>query len=151
MTDCVQLEPPLKLTPATSPRAPPFDHRSCCQMPTMLSPSVGFTSIQGSTSLCRNTVPDWPATLSAVQPTNALVPETWTSGPAMKGPAQAACGPNTAVTATTATATEKRFTTSSPPSGYGPLGVRGSPDESRPSATQAMTPATGAGLARSKR
>src|SRR5215217_9541597 len=84
---CCQLLPPLVLTPATSPRAPPLDQRSCCQIPTTLLESVGLTSIQGSTSLLRYTVPDWLAIASAVQPAKALVPETWTSGPGVSGPA----------------------------------------------------------------
>src|SRR5215207_8607700 len=91
---CCQLLPPLVPTPATSPRAPPLDQRSCCQIPTTLAGLVGLTSIQGSTSLFRYTVPDWLATASAVQPTNALVPETWTSGPGVRGPA--ATGPTAA-------------------------------------------------------
>src|SRR5215216_5240035 len=86
---CCQLLPPLVLTPATSPRAPPLDQRSCCQIPTTLLGLVGFTSIHGSTSLFRKTVPDWLATASAVQPRNALTPETWTSGPGVSGPAAA--------------------------------------------------------------
>src|SRR4029450_802230 len=89
ITTCCQLVPPLRLTPATRPRAPPLDQRSCCQMPAMLSGSVGLTSIHGSTSLLRTTVPAWSAPPPAVQPRNALVPETWTSGPCGRGPADA--------------------------------------------------------------
>ena len=76
---CVQLEPPLKLTPTTWPLAPPFDHRSACHIPTMLAALVGLTSIQGSTSLSGKTLasgaPDsnCSGTLSAVQPANGLV------------------------------------------------------------------------------
>jgi hypothetical protein len=48
---CVQLPPPFVLTPATRPRAPPFDQRSCCHVATMFSGSVGLTSTHGSTSV----------------------------------------------------------------------------------------------------
>ena len=55
-------------------------------------PSVGLTSIQGSTSLLRKLVPVWPVTLSRVQVAIAggATPETWTSGPmVVKGVAAA--------------------------------------------------------------
>ena len=70
-------------------RLPPLDQRSCCHIPTMFSRLVGLTSIQGSTSLFRNTSPDWPGTSSAVHAANGLVPETWTRGPAVKSIAAA--------------------------------------------------------------
>ena len=79
-----QLAPPFMVTPATSPREPPFDQRSCCQTPIMLFAFVGLTSIQGSTSLPMYTVPLWPAALSAVHPASGLAPDTWTSGPSVK-------------------------------------------------------------------
>src|SRR5262245_33856952 len=41
MTTFVQWLPPSVLTPATSPRAPPLDQRSCCQMPTRCCGLVG--------------------------------------------------------------------------------------------------------------
>src|SRR5262249_15696613 len=100
-TDC-HVVPPSKLTPATSPRDPPSDQRSCCQNATMLSGFVGFTSTHGSTSLFRNTVrwPDgslaiWPATSSAVHVANGLGPETCTSAPVTNGPALSASGVRT--------------------------------------------------------
>src|SRR5439155_502129 len=90
-----RLPPPFRLTPATSPRDPPSDQRSCCQKATMLFGFVGFTSTQGSTSELRKTFrcpvgsrAICPATSSAVQLANGLVPETWTSAPVMKGPAR---------------------------------------------------------------
>src|SRR5262245_12976778 len=100
-TDC-HVEPPSKLTPASSPRDPPSDQRSCCQNATMLLGFVGFTSTHGSTSLFRNTVrwPDgsraiWPATSSAVHVANGLEPETCTSAPVTNGPARSATGAST--------------------------------------------------------
>src|SRR5262249_41846411 len=100
-TDC-HVVPPSKLTPATSPRDPPSDQRSCCQNATMLFGFVGFTSTHGSTSLFRNTVrwPDgsraiWPATSSAVHVANGLGPETCTSAPVTNGPARSASGART--------------------------------------------------------
>src|SRR6266581_5295955 len=52
-----QLAPPLVEKPATSPCAPPFDQRSCCQTPTTLTCAVpivaGLTETQGSTSALR--------------------------------------------------------------------------------------------------
>src|SRR6266568_1139772 len=49
-----QVLPPLVEKPATSPCAPPFDQRSCCQTPTTLTCAVpivaGLTETQGSTS-----------------------------------------------------------------------------------------------------
>src|SRR5436190_9638279 len=85
--------PPLVLTPATKPRAPPLDQRSCCQMPTTRAEFVGSTSTQGSTSLLANSVPDWVSALSAVQPLNGLVPDTCTSGSAVNWPATASPAP----------------------------------------------------------
>src|SRR5215510_1030637 len=100
-TDC-HVVPPSKLTPATSPRDPPSDQRSCCQNATMLFGFVGVTSTHGSTSLFRKTVrwPDgsraiWPATSSAVHVANGLAPETCTSAPFTNGPARSARGPST--------------------------------------------------------
>ncbi|MGI8478984.1 MAG: hypothetical protein ACR2M2_03880 [Gaiellaceae bacterium] len=52
-----QLAPPFVVNPATSPREPPFDQRSCCQTPIMLAGFDGLTSIQGSTSLPTYAVP----------------------------------------------------------------------------------------------
>jgi hypothetical protein len=72
----VQLAPPFIVTPATFPREPPFDQRSCCQTPIMLSAFAGLTSIHGSTSLLMYAVPLWPLTLSSVQPMNGVAPET---------------------------------------------------------------------------
>jgi hypothetical protein len=77
-------DPPFVLTPATSPREPPFDQRSCCQIPTRFAVLVGLTSIHGSTSLPTKTVPDCVPTASAVHPANGLAPDTWTSGPLVK-------------------------------------------------------------------
>ena len=85
----VKLAPPVKLTLATSPRAPPFDQRSCWKMPTTLLVLVRLTSIQGSTSLFKKTVPDCEPIASAVQPRNGLVPEAWTSGPGIRSLAPA--------------------------------------------------------------
>src|SRR5215510_13381062 len=100
-TDC-HVVPPLKLTPATSPRDPPSAQRSCCQNATMLLGFVGFTSTHGSASLFRKTVrwPDgssaiWPATSSAEHVANGLAPETCTSAPVTNGPARSASGPST--------------------------------------------------------
>ncbi len=81
----LQVAPPLKLTPATLPREPPLDQRSCCQKATMLSGSLGFTSSQGSISLSGKLVP-LPATIPgkfphALNGGNGLRPETWTCGP----------------------------------------------------------------------
>ena len=45
-----QVAPPSVEYPVARPRAPPSDHRSCCQTPTMFSGSAGFTATQGSTS-----------------------------------------------------------------------------------------------------
>ena len=53
ITTDVHDTPPFRLTPATSPRDPPSDQRSCCQKATMLFGFVGFTSTQGSTSELR--------------------------------------------------------------------------------------------------
>src|SRR5262249_3074328 len=79
MTTWVQLVPPLMLTPATRPRDPPFDHRSCCQPPPMSLELRGLTPTIGWPSLFGTLVTGWPATLSAVHEAKALVPETWTS------------------------------------------------------------------------
>src|SRR5262245_975163 len=46
-----KLTPPLWLTAATRPWAPPSDHRSCCQNPATSLGLVGLTASQGSTSL----------------------------------------------------------------------------------------------------
>src|SRR5580704_1900094 len=56
----VQVLPPSVLTPATMPREPPLDQRSCCQTPTKCFGLLGSTAIYGSTWLLRETVPDWP-------------------------------------------------------------------------------------------
>src|SRR5262249_34613092 len=80
MTPWVQWTPPSVLTPATRPRDPPFDHRSCCQPPTMLLELTGLTATIGSTSLFGTFLPGCPAALSAVHEAKGLVPETWTSG-----------------------------------------------------------------------
>src|SRR5919108_4991613 len=66
----------------------------------MLSLSPGLTSIQGSTSLFRYTVPDWAATLSTTQPANGLAPEVATSGPGANGPASAGSTPTASAAAT---------------------------------------------------
>jgi hypothetical protein len=57
MTTSLHEMPPFVLTPATSPRDPPSDQRSCCQVATMLFVLVGFTSTQGSTSVFAKFVP----------------------------------------------------------------------------------------------
>src|SRR4051794_23497981 len=104
MTTCVQFEPPFVLTPATWPREPPFDQRSCCHAPTMLPWFAGLTSIQGSTSLFGTLVPVWPATLSGVHPANGEAPETGMRGPTLvKSPASAGF-PTTLTTTPPATA-----------------------------------------------
>ena len=43
--------PPFMLTPATSPREPPSDQRSCCQKPATSFGFTGLTAIHGSVSL----------------------------------------------------------------------------------------------------
>lgn len=84
--------PPSKLTPATLPRAPPLDHRPCCQKATMLSGLTGLTSTQGSTSLSRKTVPGsmfpgkFPQFASAPKGLNS---ETCTRGPVPRASADA--------------------------------------------------------------
>src|SRR4051812_46061506 len=45
----VQWLPWSSLTPTTMPRAPPLDHRSCCQTPTRLLARVGLAATNGST------------------------------------------------------------------------------------------------------
>jgi len=75
----------------------------------MLAEFAGFTSIQGSTSLLRKTVPDWPATSSAVQSEKGLVPETWTSGVAVNGPAIAGAVPASMTTRPATNATDLRL------------------------------------------
>ena len=45
-----QVAPPLVEYPVARPRAPPSDHRSCCQTPMMLRGFAGLTATQGSTS-----------------------------------------------------------------------------------------------------
>src|SRR6266498_4022043 len=79
--------PPSLLTPATSPREPPSDQRSCCQVATMLSAFVGFTSTQGSTSVLAKFVPVCPE--SAVHDANGLAPETFIGVETVKRPAHA--------------------------------------------------------------
>src|SRR5919198_4167569 len=88
MTTSLHDWPPSLLTPATSPRAPQSDQRSCCQLATMLSALVGFTSTQGSTSVFGKFVPVCPE--SAVQDANGLAPETCTGSEAVKTSAHAA-------------------------------------------------------------
>src|SRR5262245_53784323 len=90
MTTWDQLAPPSMLTPATSPRAPPFDQRSCCQVATMLLAFAGLTSTQGSTVLSGKSRPTWVAALSAVQPAKGSAPDTCTGADTVKLPAQAA-------------------------------------------------------------
>src|SRR5262249_60664506 len=87
--------PGLVQSPATGPRPPPFDHRSCCQPPTMLLELSGLTATIGSTSLFGTLVPGWPATPSAVHVAKRLVPETWTIGSRMNvgGSAHTAVSP----------------------------------------------------------
>src|SRR6266540_3712548 len=105
MTTSVHDWPPSLLTPATSPRAPPSDQRSCCQLATMLLASVGFTSTQGSTSVLAKFVPVCPE--SAVHAANGLAPETCIGVEAVKRPAHAAPAAS-APTTTTKTATRRR-------------------------------------------
>ena len=45
-----QFWPPSREKPASSPWAPPSNHRSCCQNPTTLFGFVGLTATEGSTS-----------------------------------------------------------------------------------------------------
>src|SRR5207249_11302161 len=92
-SDSVHVEPPSWLVEATSPWAPPFDHRSCWKTPTMLLGSVGLTATNGSTSLFTKFVPGPPT----VQLANGLRPET------SIGPAAANASPPTANAATTVT------------------------------------------------
>ena len=86
-----QLEPPSKLTPTTWPLAPPFDHRSCCHIPTRLSASVGLTSIQGLDLAVGENLAGLLLHLDVVGGAvpNGLVPETWTRLPAVNGAAPA--------------------------------------------------------------
>src|SRR6266540_509645 len=46
----VKLTPPSWATAATSPCAPPSDHRSCCQKAATSAGLVGLAAIHGSTS-----------------------------------------------------------------------------------------------------
>src|SRR6266511_4451586 len=104
MTTSVHDWPPSLLTPATSPRAPPSDQRSCCQLATLLLASVGFTSTQGSTSVLAKFVPVCPE--SAVHAANGLAPETCIGVEAVKRPAHAA--PAASAPTTTTTVTRRR-------------------------------------------
>src|SRR6266536_4064046 len=101
MTTSVHDWPPSLLTPATSPRAPPSDQRSCCQLATMLLASVGFTSTQGSTSVLAKFVPVCPE--SAVHAANGLAPETCIGVEAVKRPAHAAAAASAPTTTTMVT------------------------------------------------
>src|SRR5437016_12275527 len=90
--DSAHVEPPSWLVAATSPWAPPFDHRSCWKTPTMLAGFVGLTATNGSTSLFTKFVPAPPT----VQLANGLRPET------SIGPAAASASPATANAASAA-------------------------------------------------
>src|SRR6185295_18275165 len=46
----LHVAPPSVEKPATRPRAPPSDHRSCCHAPIRFPGSAGLTAIDGSTS-----------------------------------------------------------------------------------------------------
>ena len=91
------------------PRAPPFDQRSCWKIPTRLLLFVGLTSIHGSTSLFRYTVPDCVATPSAVQPTNGLTPDACTSGPLVNVLAEASPTAHAKASTKGGTARKPRF------------------------------------------
>jgi hypothetical protein len=54
----VHVTPPSELDAVTIPRDPPLLQRSCCQAPSSLRPSAGFTETQGSISLFTKLVPD---------------------------------------------------------------------------------------------
>src|SRR3954471_8021835 len=54
-----QVLPPSNEKPATRPCAPPFDQRSCCQVPMTLLVFAGLTATHGSTSALRKFVPVW--------------------------------------------------------------------------------------------
>jgi hypothetical protein len=105
MTTSLQESPPSLLTPATRPRAPPSDQRSCCHVLTMLSGFVGLTSTQGSTSVFGKFVPVCPE--SAVHDAKGLTPETFVGVDAVKTPAQA----TPAASAPTAASNPARSTT----------------------------------------
>src|SRR5215211_4748139 len=86
-----QVAPLSRLAPTTLPREPPFDQRSCCHAPMMLSPLAGLTSTNGSTSLFRKFSPVWPAR-PQFDPANGLVPDTRTREPTTYELAPATCG-----------------------------------------------------------
>src|SRR5262249_22996846 len=82
--DSAHVAPPLNDVDATSPCAPPFDHRSCWKTPTRWSGFVGSTATRGSTSAFSNSVPDCGTTS---QPGgNGLGCEATDGGVAMNGP-----------------------------------------------------------------
>ena len=104
MTTSLHELPPFVLTPATRPRDPPSDQRSCCHVATMLSGLVGFTSTQGSTSVLAKFVPVCPE--SVVQEANGLAPDTFCGVDAVNVDAQAtpaASAPTAASSATSVT------------------------------------------------
>src|SRR3989442_9031238 len=105
MTTRFHVLPPLWVTPATRPLAPPLDQRSCCHTPTMFLGFVGFTSTHGSTSALRKFVPGSPKMSQAA---NGLGPETNVSGATLKGTAVVGVrGPNTTTARDTPSATSQ--------------------------------------------
>src|SRR5262249_51640437 len=74
----VQVWPPSNVAAATSPFAPPFDQRSCCQIPTRCLGFWGSTATDGSTSALGKRVPppDGPRQESLCQ---GALPETVTT------------------------------------------------------------------------
>src|SRR5512132_952758 len=108
MTTSLHELPPFVLTPATRPREPPSDQRSCCQVATMLSAFVGFTSTQGSTSVLAKFVPVCPE--SAVHDANGLAPpETCIGVEAVKTSAHAAAAASAPATARSPTRRRSLF------------------------------------------
>ena len=84
----VQVWPPSKVAAVTSPLAPPFDQRSCCQMPIKCFALPGFTAAYGSTSALGNATPPGPAGPRHALLFQGAVPETVT-----KPAPGSVCGP----------------------------------------------------------
>src|SRR5919198_5651908 len=105
--------PPFVLTPATRPREPPSDQRSCCHVATMLSGCIGFTSTHGSTSVLAKFLPVCPE--SAVHEAKGLAPETCFGVDAVNTPAQATPAASTATASNPARITSLLVLIRAPP------------------------------------
>src|SRR5512132_1527415 len=83
--DVSHVTPPSWVEAVSRPRAPPFDHRSCCQTAMTLFGSAGLTSTQGSSSALRKFVPGPIPEIS--QPAKGLGTDTCCNRLRVNGPA----------------------------------------------------------------